>query len=138
MVLHSCSAVGIRYYVPYHLLSPTYNVPVRPCMSITQQQAPFQLRRIGTIMEPDPADPREAWGVLNPASARKDGDLYLFPRIVAEGNYSRIGIARVNFNAAGDPVGVVRLGFALEPEEEYERSERATGGVEDARVTYVE
>jgi predicted GH43/DUF377 family glycosyl hydrolase len=107
-------------------------------MSITQQQAPFQLRRIGTIMEPDPADPREAWGVLNPASARKDGDLYLFPRIVAEGNYSRIGIARVNFNAAGDPVGVVRLGFALEPEEEYERSERATGGVEDARVTYVE
>ena len=101
-------------------------------------QAPFQLQRLGTIMEPDPDDPLEAWGVLNPASARKDGELYLFPRIVAEGNYSRIGIARVLFDGEGRPSGVERLGFALEPEETYERSERSQGGVEDPRITRVE
>jgi predicted GH43/DUF377 family glycosyl hydrolase len=90
-------------------------------------------------MEPDPHDPHEVWGVLNPASGRsKEGDLYLFPRVVAEGNYSRIGIARVRFDSSGQPVAVDRLGYALEPEEEYERSERSTGGVEDPRVTYVE
>ncbi len=106
-------------------------------MSISQQ-TPFQLERINTVMEPDPNNPHEAWGVLNPASARsREGDLYLFPRVVAEGNYSRIGIARVRFEN-GDPVGVTRLGYALEPEEDYERSERATGGVEDPRVTFVE
>jgi predicted GH43/DUF377 family glycosyl hydrolase len=89
-------------------------------------------------MEPDPDNPNEAWGVLNPASARKNGELYLFPRVVAEGNYSRIGIARVLFAPTGDPIGVERLGYALEPEEPYERHERFGGGVEDPRVTYVE
>jgi predicted GH43/DUF377 family glycosyl hydrolase len=89
-------------------------------------------------MEPDPNEPNEAWGVLNPASARKNGELYLFPRVVAEGNYSRIGIARVRFDRAGDPVGVERMGYALEPEEQYERHERFGGGVEDPRITYVE
>lgn len=108
-------------------------------MSITQQQVPFQLRRIGLVMEPDPNDPSEVWGVLNPASARSpDGDLYLYPRVVAEGNYSRIGIVRVRFDSNGQPVSVDRLGYALEPQEDYERSERGAGGVEDARVTYVE
>jgi len=34
-------------------------------------------------------------------------------------NYSRIGIARVRFNDAGDPAGVERLGIALEPEAGY-------------------
>src|SRR5579872_3083094 len=106
-------------------------------MSIPRE-APFQLRRLGLIMQPEPDDPAEAWGVLNPASARKDGELFLFPRIVAEGNYSRIGIARVIFDSNGDPTGVERLGFALEPETEYERHERHGGGVEDPRVTWVE
>lgn len=99
---------------------------------------PFQLTRLGIVMTPAPDDPCEAWGVLNPASARKDGELYLFPRDVAEGNYSRIGIARVEFDEAGNPSGVTRLGFALEPETDYERSERGTGGVEDPRITWVE
>jgi predicted GH43/DUF377 family glycosyl hydrolase len=90
------------------------------------------------VMAPDPDDPREAWGVLNPASARKDGELYLFPRIVAEGNFSRIGIARVTYGPDGNPTGVIREGFALEPETDYERSERSVGGVEDPRVTWVE
>lgn len=108
-------------------------------MSIAPEQQPFQLHRIGLVMEPDPDDPSEAWGVLNPASARaKDGALYLFPRVVAEGNYSRIGIARVQFGPDGNPIGVERLGYALEPEEDYERSERTHGGVEDPRITFVE
>lgn len=83
-------------------------------------------------MEPDPGDPREAWGVLNPAAARgADGELYLFPRIVAEGNYSRIGRARVLFEE-GVPVGVDRLGIALEPQEQWECK-----GTEDPRITFV-
>jgi hypothetical protein len=70
----------------------------------------FQLRRLGMLMEPEPGNPREVEGVLNPAAARgPDGELYLFPRMVAKGNYSRIGIARVRFNASGDPAGVERL-----------------------------
>src|SRR5450631_951231 len=81
----------------------------------------FQLRRLGLVMEPEPGNPLEAEGVLNPAAARgPDGQLYLFPRLVARGGMSRIGIARVLFDAAGDPVGVERSGIALEPEMDYE------------------
>jgi predicted GH43/DUF377 family glycosyl hydrolase len=99
----------------------------------------FALHRLGMLMEPEPGNPQEVEGVLNPAAVRgPDGKLYLFPRLVAKGNYSRIGIARVNFNEAGDPVGVNRLGIALEPETDYERRSDGTGGCEDPRVTYVE
>jgi predicted GH43/DUF377 family glycosyl hydrolase len=100
--------------------------------------APFEIRRLGVIMEGDPRDPNEAWGVLNPACARgRDGELYLFPRVVADRNLSRVGVARVVFDSAGDPVGVRRMGYALEPEEPYERNSR-TAGCEDPRVTFVE
>jgi len=89
-------------------------------------------------MEPEPGNPQEVEGVLNPAAVRgPDGNLYLFPRLVARGNYSRIGIARVRFNAAGDPIGVERLGIALEPEADYERRPDG-GGCEDPRITFVE
>lgn len=99
----------------------------------------FQLKRLGLIMEPEPGNPHEVEGTLNPAAVRgPDGHLYLFPRLVAKGNYSRIGIARVNFNDAGDPCGVERLGIALEPEADYERLPDGGGGCEDARVTFVE
>ena len=99
----------------------------------------FQLQRLGMLMEPEPGNPREIEGVLNPAAARgPDGELYLFPRLVARGNYSRIGIARVRFNAAGDPVGVERLGIALEPEADYELRPDGGGGCEDPRITFVE
>ena len=98
----------------------------------------FQLQRLGLVMEPDPGNPQEAEGVLNPAAIRgRDGQLYLFPRLVAPGNYSRVGIARVRFNQAGDPVGVERIGIALEPEAEYERHSNG-GGCEDPRITFVE
>src|SRR5208283_5343904 len=99
----------------------------------------FKLKRLGTIMEPEPGNPQEIEGVLNPAATRgPDGKLYLFPRFVAKGNYSRIGIARVKFNEAGNPSGVERLGIALEPEADYERRSDGSGGCEDARVTFVE
>ena len=99
----------------------------------------FQLQRLGTVMEPEPGNPLEAEGVLNPAAVRgPDGQLYLFPRLVARGNYSRIGIARVQFNEAGDPVGVERLGIALEPEADYELRQDGASGCEDPRITFVE
>jgi predicted GH43/DUF377 family glycosyl hydrolase len=99
----------------------------------------FKLQRLGLVMEPEPSNPQEIEGVLNPAAARgPDGKLYLFPRLVAKGNYSRIGIARVRFNDAGDPAGVERLGIALEPEADYERRPGGGGGCEDPRITFVE
>jgi hypothetical protein len=57
----------------------------------------FALRRLGVLMEPEPGNPLEVEGVTNPAAVRgPDGELYLFPRMVAKGNYSRIGIARLD------------------------------------------
>jgi predicted GH43/DUF377 family glycosyl hydrolase len=85
----------------------------------------FKLQRLGTLMEPEPGNALEAEGVLNPGAVRgPDGELYLFPRMVAKGNYSRIGIARV--------------GIALEPEAEYELRPGGGGGCEDPRVTFVD
>jgi predicted GH43/DUF377 family glycosyl hydrolase len=90
-------------------------------------------------MEPEQGNPTEAGGVLNPAAIRgHDGQLYLFPRLVAKGNYSRIGIARVLFDKAGDPTGVERMGTALEPETDYELGPDGSGGCEDPRITFVE
>ena len=90
-------------------------------------------------MEPQPGNPQEVEGVLNPAAARgPDGELYIFPRLVGRGNYSRIGIARVRFNTVGDPIGVERLGIALEPEADYELRPDGSGGCEDPRITFVE
>ena len=101
--------------------------------------AGFQMKRLGMMMEPEPGNPMEVEGVLNPAGVRgPDGQLYLFPRLVARGNYSRIGIARVRFDQTGDPIGVERLGIALEPATDYERRPDGSGGCEDPRVTFVE
>ena len=100
--------------------------------------APFSMKPLGLVIEPDMNNPHEVGGILNPAAARgPDGELYLFPRIVAENNYSRIGILKVLFDHAGEPVGVERLGIALEPTEPYELRPDG-GGCEDPRVTYVQ
>jgi predicted GH43/DUF377 family glycosyl hydrolase len=100
---------------------------------------PFQLKRLGIVMEPDPNLPSEVEGVLNPGVARgPDGKLYLLPRCVGHGNHSEIGITRVKFDAAGDPVGVERLGIALKPETEYETWPDGRGGCEDPRISFVE
>ena len=98
----------------------------------------FEVQRLGIVMRPEQGNAYEIAGVLNPAAVRgQDGQLYLFPRLVAKGNYSRIGIARVIFDAAGDPTGVERLGIILEPEAEYELRAEG-GGCEDPRITFVE
>ncbi len=87
-------------------------------------------------MEPDPGRAEEVEGVLNPAAVRdRNGELLLFPRMVGQGNFSRVGKARVLFGRNGDPIGVERQGCALEPEESYEMHGE-TGGCEDPRITY--
>ncbi|MDR3688087.1 MAG: hypothetical protein P4L46_01820 [Fimbriimonas sp.] len=97
------------------------------------------MKRLGELMKPEEGNPHEVEGVLNPAAVRgPDGHLYLFPRIVSHGNYSRIGIARVRFDEAGNPSRVERLGIALEPEADYERRGTGGGGCEDPRITFVE
>ncbi len=99
---------------------------------------PFKLERMGVVMQPLAGEPNEVEGVLNPAAIRgRDGQLYLFPRMVGRGNYSRIGIARVLFDKSGDPTGVERMGIALEPETDYELAD-GHGGCEDPRITYME
>ena len=42
------------------------------------------------------------------------------------------------FDDAGEPVGVERMGIALEPEAPYELRGEGMGGCEDPRITYVE
>ena len=84
----------------------------------------------------DPDDPQEAEGVLNPASGRgPDGELYLLPRMVAAGNVSRVGLAKVAFSG-GVPESVERLGVMLEPEQTWETAP-GNAGVEDPRVTWI-
>jgi predicted GH43/DUF377 family glycosyl hydrolase len=90
------------------------------------------------VIEPEEGNANEVGGILNPGAARgPDGHLYLFPRIVAESNYSRIGILRVLFDEKGEPSGVERVGVALEPETPYELRPDG-GGCEDPRVSFVE
>jgi len=87
-------------------------------------------------MEPDPNDPRQAEGVLNPATVRQpDGALYLFPRLVAEKNVSRIGRGRVVLND-GIPAAVTDLEIALEADRGWEHG-IDHGGVEDPRITWI-
>ncbi len=96
------------------------------------------LTRLGVIMRGDPNNPDEALGVLNPATARApDGTAYLFPRVVAAGNYSRIGLARILFDRSGTPCDVERMGYVLEPTESYERN-KLTAGCEDARISFIQ
>jgi predicted GH43/DUF377 family glycosyl hydrolase len=105
-------------------------------MKTANQSYHFPVTRLGEIMHPEADRPQEAWGVLNPGGVRApDGTMHLFPRVIAEGNYSRIAHCRVIFEE-DRPVGVERLGIALEPHEPYEVTQ-AGGGVEDARVVYV-
>jgi predicted GH43/DUF377 family glycosyl hydrolase len=92
--------------------------------------------RHGVILEPD-GSAAEAGGILNPAAVRtREGALLLYPRIVANGNVSRIGIVRVL--ERGDSRSYVRVGYALEPEREYELRAGTEGyGCEDPRVTFI-
>ena len=109
--------------------------PPKPADAEPVPPFPFVAERLGVIMTPS-GDANEAWGVLNPAGVRAaDGVMHLFPRIVAEGNFSRIGHVRVRFDRNA-PIGVERIGLALEPREQYEVGP-AGGGVEDPRACYI-
>jgi len=94
------------------------------------------VQRKGIVLQPD-GDPNEIEGVLNPACARsRAGDLLLYPRCVAAGNVSRVGLALGH--ASDDRVAFQRLGYALEPTAPYEQRTQPGGmGCEDPRVTFV-
>jgi predicted GH43/DUF377 family glycosyl hydrolase len=94
------------------------------------------MRRLGIVLAPD-GSPLEAEGVLNPAIARdRRGKLLMYPRMVAAGNVSRIGIARSS-GGRGAPA-FERPAVLLAPEAEYERRSEPGGfGCEDARVTFI-
>jgi predicted GH43/DUF377 family glycosyl hydrolase len=90
-------------------------------------------RRLGVVLAPD-GSMLEAEGVLNPGAVRdRDGRLLLFPRMVAPGNVSRIGIVRIASDGSAE-----RAGIALAPSVVYEYRDAPGGhGCEDARVTYL-
>jgi predicted GH43/DUF377 family glycosyl hydrolase len=97
---------------------------------------PYSLTRAGVIMTPEADNYLEAEGVLNPATGHSpDGTLYLLPRLVATGNVSRVGLARVLIEN-GVPVGVEREGIVLEPDRSWEHG-ASNSGVEDPRVTFI-
>jgi len=95
-----------------------------------------RVTRLGVVLSPLEI-PEEVEGVLNPAAVRdRQGKLLLYPRAVAKGNVSRIGLVVVH-----EEDGVrsyERRGYALEPEAAYELREASGGyGCEDPRVTFV-
>jgi beta-1,2-mannobiose phosphorylase / 1,2-beta-oligomannan phosphorylase len=93
------------------------------------------IERLGPVIVPD-GDPREAEGILNPASARtRDGSLLIYPRAVAKGNISRV--ERVRVDSENGTFNPVREGFALEPTATYEQRPSPGYGCEDPRVTFV-
>ncbi|GAB2487826.1 glycoside hydrolase family 130 protein [Jatrophihabitans fulvus] len=97
---------------------------------------PARLTRLGVVMTPEDGNPHEVEGVLNPAAGRDaDGRLWLLPRLVAEGNVSRVGLGEVVVTD-GVPTSVRREGVVLEPDEGWERG-HGYGGVEDPRTTWV-
>ncbi len=83
-------------------------------------------KRVETLfaqMEPRAGEANKVEGVLNPAAIRgRDGHLYLFPRLVAYCNYSRLGLARMLFDSNSDPKDVERMGIALEPEADFAKN----------------
>lgn len=105
-------------------------------IAIQATSVPYSLTRLGVVMSPEPGNDLEAEGVLNPASGRStDGELYLLPRLVAHGNVSRVGLARMRIEG-GVPVGVEREGVVLSPDQGWERGHEHAG-VEDPRTTWV-
>lgn len=94
------------------------------------------VERLGLVLKPD-GETQEVDGVLNPAAARApDGELLLYPRVVADGNISRIGRVLVRCDDDEDFYSY-REGYALEPEAEYELRPHPGYGCEDPRTTFV-
>jgi len=98
-------------------------------------QFDVNVERLGLALEPN-GDTTEAEGTLNPAAARsRSGELLLYPRDVARGNISRVGL--VKGRAQSDRFTFERDGFALEPESPYELRPHPGYGCEDPRVTFI-
>ena len=94
-------------------------------------------KRLGIVFKPDQrAVDRE--GIINPASARlRDGSLRLYPRMIARGNISRIGLFRAHEHNRGALI-VDQCGYALKPTAPYELRDESDGyGCEDPRITYI-
>ncbi len=96
----------------------------------------MKFSRLGTVLKPK--GELGAFGILNPACARlHDNTLQIYPRMVAQGNVSRVG----SFRARERDDGRLELdfcGFALEPQAPYELRDGPEGhGCEDPRVTFV-
>ncbi|EPD68829.1 hypothetical protein HMPREF1211_00345 [Streptomyces sp. HGB0020] len=103
----------------------------------TTPPVPYALTRVGVVMSPLPGEANETEGVLNPASGRTpDGRLHLLPRLVSDGNVSRVGLAEVVVQD-GVPTGVERRGVVLAPDAGWERGKN-NAGVEDPRTTWIE
>jgi predicted GH43/DUF377 family glycosyl hydrolase len=112
--------------------------------SMPPARQPYQLQRRGVVLRPDPSNPYEQGGVLNPAAVLHDGTTYVFYRAVATTprNYSRILIATCALGPDGDIHAEKLNRVALEPEAPYELQEKGQGGegggVEDPRITRIE
>jgi predicted GH43/DUF377 family glycosyl hydrolase len=110
--------------------------------SPTIESLDLEIARLGIALEPT-GDANDIEGVLNPASTRtRAGGLLLYPRAVARGNVSRIGLFEavppVPGAGVAAPAAFASLGFALEPTEASERRSVPGGyGCEDPRVTFV-
>ena len=92
----------------------------------------FKLRRLGMVMEPEPGNPKEIEGVLNPAAVRgPDGELYLFPAVGCERQLLAHRHCTSAIQCSRRSKGVERLGIALEPEADYELRADGGGGCED-------
>ena len=95
-----------------------------------------EFTRLGVVLKPDQRAV-DSEGILNPASVRlRDGTLWLYPRMVAPGNVSRIG--RFSASESSSSFTVQQHGYALEPQAPYELRNESDGyGCEDPRVTYI-
>jgi predicted GH43/DUF377 family glycosyl hydrolase len=95
-----------------------------------------EYERRGVVLASDGSS-LEAEGVLNPGVTRdRHGNLLMYPRMVASGNVSRIGLARGI--ESDDVVTFERMGVVLEPDQSFEqRSAYGGHGCEDPRITFV-
>jgi len=90
------------------------------------------MRPLALVIEPEPGNPHEVEGILNPAAfVAPTADSISFQESWGRAIFSRIGILRVLFDDSGDPCGVERLGIALEPQMPYELRPDGGGGCED-------
>ncbi len=96
-----------------------------------------EFHRLGIVLKPNALD-AERLGIINPACARlRDGTLQLYPRMVGDGNVSRVGSFRAR-QTEGGTLEFEQVGYALEPQAPYELRSASDGyGCEDPRVTFI-